>query len=80
MSDAQRVKMLIAKAIGIPVQSIHDSQHLIDDLGFDSLCKIELMIALEEEFGIPQVPDSDYPLINTVEQTVNYLISKRTVQ
>ena len=44
----------------------------VDDLGADSLDTVELVMALEEEFGV-EIPDEEAELLKTVEDLVNYL-------
>ena len=46
----------------------------MDDLGADSLDTVELVMALEEEFGI-EIPDEDAEKITTVQQAVDYISS-----
>jgi acyl carrier protein len=44
----------------------------IDDLGADSLDTVELVMALEEEFGV-EIPDEDAEKITTVQQAISYV-------
>jgi len=47
----------------------------VDDLGADSLDTVELVMALEEEFGI-EIPDEDAEKLLTVEDVVKYIEAK----
>ena len=51
--------------------------HAIDDLGADSLDTVELVMALEEEFGI-EIPDEDAEKITTVGDAIKYIDEKST--
>jgi len=59
MSNAEKVKEIIAKELEIDGAEVVDSAALIDDLGADSLSVMELMIAFDDEFGV-EVPEEDY--------------------
>jgi len=53
MSDiADRVKAIVAEQLGVEQSRLTDEAGFIDDLGADSLDTVELVMALEEEFGI----------------------------
>ena len=45
----------------------------VDDLGADSLDVVELTMAMEEEFGIPEVPEEDIKTIVTVGDLITYV-------
>jgi acyl carrier protein len=51
---------------------ITPDSHFIDDLGADSLDTVELVMALEEEFGI-EIPDEDAEKIQTVGDVAKYI-------
>ncbi len=48
--------------------------HFEKDLGLDSLDVVELVMALEEEFGV-EIPDAEADKIASVSEAVNYIIS-----
>lgn len=72
-----RILNIIAKNLGRNVSDITYTQRFADDLGADSLDIVELIMALENEFGI-DIPDSDAEKIQTVGDAVNYIISKKS--
>jgi len=72
----QRVKRIIAETLGRKVSDITYTQRFDDDIGADSLDMVELVIGLEEEFGI-KFDDEDVEKLQTVGHTVNYIISKK---
>ena len=55
---ADRVRAIIAEQLGVKLEEVTDAASFIEDLGADSLDTVELVMALEEEFGI-EIPDED---------------------
>lgn len=49
---------------------------MVDDLGADSLARVELVMKLEEEFGI-DIPDADAEKVTSVESIASYVQSKQ---
>lgn len=76
MSNAEKVKEIIAKELEIEAEEVVDGASLIDDLGADSLSVMELMIAFDDEFGV-EVPEEDYEKLITVGDLVNYIDSNK---
>ena len=68
----EKVKKIIAEQLGVDESEIQDESHFIDDLGADSLETVELVMALEEEFGI-EIPDEDAEKIQTVGDVKKYI-------
>ena len=62
---------LVAELLGLTDDQITDSADF-DDLGADSLDRVELIMMIEEEFGI-DIPDPDAETINTVGDAVAYV-------
>ena len=76
MADiAQKIKSIIAEQLGVKVEQVTDSASFVDDLGADSLDTVELVMALEEEFGI-EIPDEDAEKITTVGEALRYVEEK----
>ena len=67
MSTLEKVKNIVAEYCNIPVERILDNALFVDDLGLDSLDSIELVMAVEEEFGV-EVDDEAMDYVKTVEQ------------
>ncbi|TFG48037.1 MAG: acyl carrier protein [Gemmatimonadales bacterium] len=67
-----RVKEIIAKELEVGVQQLAPEAKFIEDLGADSLDIVELVMALEEEFGL-DIPDEDAEKMKTVGDAMNYL-------
>jgi acyl carrier protein len=71
------VRKVLVDQLGVDDEAITLSAKLGDDLGADSLDRIELMMAFEEELKI-EIPDGDAELIETVAELVGYL-DRRTL-
>ncbi len=72
---AQKVKSIIAEQLGVKPEEVTDSASFVDDLGADSLDTVELVMALEEEFGI-EIPDEDAEKMTSVGEAVRYVEEK----
>ena len=69
-----RVKEIIAKELEVEVKQLTPEAKFIEDLGADSLDIVELVMALEEEFGV-DIPDEEADKLKTVGDAMNYLKS-----
>ncbi len=72
MSTFDKVKEVIIDKLGIEDSKIESGSSFVDDLGADSLDTVELIMQLEEEFGI-EIPDEDAEKITTVQAAVDYI-------
>ncbi|MDA0669788.1 MAG: acyl carrier protein [Proteobacteria bacterium] len=73
MSDIEkRVKKIVSEQLGTDAANVKNESSFIDDLGADSLDTVELVMALEEEFGT-EIPDEDAEKITTVQQAIDYI-------
>lgn len=70
----ERVKKIIAEQLGVNEGEITNESSFVDDLGADSLDTVELVMALEEEFGT-EIPDEEAEKITTVQQAIEYVQS-----
>jgi acyl carrier protein len=68
----EKVKKIIIDQLGVDEAEVTPEAKFIDDLGADSLDTVELVMALEEEFGI-EIPDEDAEKIATVRDAINYI-------
>lgn len=77
MSLEERVKKVIEEQLSVNQDQIKEDASFIDDLGADSLDTVELVMALEEEFGV-EIPDEDAEQITKVGEAIDYV--KKHVQ
>jgi acyl carrier protein len=70
-----KVKQIIADQLGVKKEDVVDSAKFVDDLGADSLDTVELVMALEEEFGV-EIPDEDAEKLLTVGDALRYIEEK----
>ena len=77
MSDdvSQKIKQIIAEKLKLDANSIKDEAGFIEDLGADSLDVVEMVMKMEDEFGI-QIPDDELEGIKTVSDAIAYVKKK----
>lgn len=68
----------IFKNFGIEPSALTDDAHFVKDLGLDSLDLVDLMMQLEQTFGIA-IPDEDYSKITNLKTLIAYLEDHQTV-
>lgn len=77
MSDIEtRVKNVVVEQLGVDEAEVVNSASFVDDLGADSLDTVELVMALEEEFGT-EIADEDAEKITTVQLAIDYVNSQQ---
>ncbi|HJX15166.1 MAG TPA: acyl carrier protein [Candidatus Deferrimicrobiaceae bacterium] len=72
MSVEKKVKEIVAEQLGRDVNEVTNEASFIDDLGADSLDIVELVMAMEDEFGI-EIPDEEAEKIKTVKDVIEYI-------
>jgi acyl carrier protein len=77
MSVEERVKKIVVDQLGVEENQVTKEAKFVDDLGADSLDTVELVMALEEEFGL-EIPDEEAEKISTVGQAVGYIETHQT--
>ena len=74
-SVADKVKKIVVEQLGVSEDQVTPEAKFIEDLGADSLDQVELVMALEEEFG-SDIPDEDAEKLTTVGDAITYVESK----
>jgi acyl carrier protein len=71
-SVEEKVRHIIVEQLGVDEDEVKLEASFVDDLGADSLDVVELVMALEEEFGI-EISDEDAEKLSTVKQSIEYI-------
>lgn len=72
----EKVKELLASQLNVSIDKLKNDAKLVEDLGADSLDMVEMLMTMEEEFGI-SIPDEDAMNLKTVEDVANYIDSHK---
>lgn len=75
MSVMERLQKIIVEQLGVDADQVTPNASITDDLGADSLDKVELVMAIEGEFGI-EISDEDAEKIETVQSAIDYINQK----
>jgi len=70
-----KVQKIVSEQLGVEESEVKPEASFANDLGADSLDTVELVMALEEEFGI-EIPDEAAESIGTVQDAVNFIKEK----
>lgn len=73
---ADKVKEIIVNQLSVTEDQVTEDAKFIEDLGADSLDQVELVMALEEEFGA-DIPDEDAEKLTSVGDAVKYISEKQ---
>ena len=75
MDLEQRISEIIVEQLGVSRDDIESESSFTDDLGADSLDLVEMVMAMEEEFGV-EIPEEDSEKLQTFGDAVAYLKEK----
>jgi acyl carrier protein len=75
MSIEEKVIEIISQKLNLSKDQVKPEASFVDDLGADSLDLVELVMAMEETFGM-EVPDEDAEKLRTVKDVIEYVKSK----
>ena len=73
-SIEERVRKIVSEQLGVKEEELKNNAKFVEDLGADSLDTVELVMALEEEFGT-EIPDNEAEKITNIEQAISYIQS-----
>ena len=76
MDTLEKVKSIIVERLSVDEKDVKENASFIDDLGAESLDTVELVMALEEEFGL-EIPDEEAEKIASVGDAVKYIESHK---
>ena len=71
----EKLQEIIAEQLGIEAADVQAESNFKDDLNADSLDLFEMIMAMEEEFGV-EIPSDDLDAIATVQDVMDYLKNK----
>jgi acyl carrier protein len=71
--DANKIRALIAKYLGIDAEQVTDETHFRNDFDLDSLDQLELLILIEEEFSGIEFSDAAVEQIEVVGDLIRYM-------
>ncbi len=72
----EKVKEIIANQLSVKVADIKDDTNIAEELGADSLDLVEILMSLEDEFGV-SIPDEAIPEIKTIKDIVEFIESHK---
>ncbi len=72
----EKVKGIIVDQLGVDEDQVVLEASFIEDLGADSLDIVELIMSMEDEFGV-DIPDTDAEKIATVKDAVDYITNNQ---
>lgn len=72
MEINEKVTEIIANQLSVPVEKVKGDTNIAEELGADSLDLVEILMSLEDEFGI-SIPDEAIPNIKTINDIVNFI-------
>jgi acyl carrier protein len=68
----EKVKQIVVEQLGVEEGEVTATASFVDDLGADSLDRVELVMAFEEAFNL-EIPDEDAEKISTVKEAIEYI-------
>ena len=76
MAVEDKIREIIIEQLGVAAEEVVPEASFIDDLGADSLDIVELVMAIEEEYGL-EIPDEDAERMQNIADVINY-VEERT--
>ena len=76
MALLEDIKEVVVEQLSVSADEVKEDAKFVEDLGADSLDVVELVMALEEKFDI-EIPDEEAEKIQTVQNVIDYVESKK---
>jgi acyl carrier protein len=77
MTVEEQVKQIIMEQLNVTEEECVPEAKFIDDLGADSLDLVELIMAMEDHFGL-EISDEELAQISTIQNVVDYIASRQS--
>ena len=71
------LRTLVAKQLGVDIESVTSETHFTNDLGADLFDRVELMLAIEDQFAGVEITDDDVEQIQAVGDLIRHLNTKQ---
>ncbi len=71
-----KVKEIIANQLSVKAENLKEETNIAEELGADSLDLVEILMSLEDEFGV-SIPDEAIPQIKTIKDIVDFIDSHK---
>lgn len=68
----EKIQELVSEGLGVAASEVQPQASFKDDLGADSLDFFQLVMSLEEEFGV-EIPSEDLEKLSTVQDVMDYI-------
>ncbi len=75
MSVLEKIKEIVAEQLDVDPEEVVPEASFVDDLGADSLDLTELIMAMEDEFGM-EIDDEEAQKLRTVQDVIDYIEAK----
>ncbi|MCG3196602.1 MAG: acyl carrier protein [Candidatus Omnitrophica bacterium] len=75
-SVEEKVKGIIVEKLKVDAADVTNDKEIVRDLGADSLDQVELVMELEEQFGVDEIPEEEAAQLKTVGDVIRYVTEK----
>lgn len=75
-SIEEKVKGIIVEKLKVDAAEVTSDKEIVRDLGADSLDQVELVMELEEQFGVDEIPEEEAAQLKTVGDVIRYVTEK----
>lgn len=72
----EKLKEILADQLSVDAETVEPDASIMDDLGADSLDVVEMLMAIEDNFGI-EIPDTEAPNLKTVNDVIEYIANNK---